>query len=238
MIVYPALDLWGDRAVKLDSSQHARVEKDYGSVDDVYDRWFRAGSRWFHVVDVGSAVAGGRPGREAAYALARRAVGAQFQFGGGLRDEASILEAALIMQRVIVGTAAIEDPAAFRSLAGKVPDKLVVAIDAAGDQVVFHGWQRRSGDTVADLMSIFDGMPIAGYLYTNVWVEGKGRGVMWEPVRRILESTRKPVVFAGGATSLDDVCRFRDLGAWGVVLGSGLYSGKIDLAKAIEEAGR
>ncbi len=238
MIVYPAIDVWGDRVVKLDSSNHARVEKDYGGLDEIYDRWFRLGSRWFHLVDVGSAVAGGKPGRAAALHLARRSVGAQFQFGGGLREETSIVEAAATMHRVMLGTAAIEDPVAFRTFAERFPQKFVVALDAAGDQVLVNGWQKKSGDTVEDLVAIFEDMPVAGVLYTNVWVEGKGRGVMWEPVRRLLRATKLPVTFAGGVSSIDDVKQFRDLGAAGVILGSGLYSGKVDLAQAIEESGK
>jgi phosphoribosylformimino-5-aminoimidazole carboxamide ribotide isomerase len=77
-----------------------------------------------------------------------------------------------------------------------------------------------------------NGLPLAGYLYTNVAVEGRGQGVDWTPVRDVIESSTKPVVFSGGVTTMDDVARFKELGAYGIIAGSALYKGRIDFSAA------
>ena len=93
------------------------------------------------------------------------------------------------------------------------------------------------GDTGANIDRVVVGtrakdVPIAGFLYTNVAVEGRGKGVDWEPVRAVIETSPKPVTFSGGVSSLDEVGRFKELGAYGTVIGSALYTNKIDFAAA------
>ena len=97
---------------------------------------------------------------------------------------------------------------------------------------MIKGWQEASGVSVVDLFRRTEGLRLAGFLYTNVKVEGRGQGVDWEPIRTVVRESKKPVVFSGGVTSLDDVGGFKDLGAYGIVLGSALYLDRISFSEA------
>jgi phosphoribosylformimino-5-aminoimidazole carboxamide ribotide isomerase len=106
------------------------------------------------------------------------------------------------------------------------------AVDARAGRVVVEGWREPGGDYL-EWARRFEELGAGSLLYTNVDVEGLEQGIRREPVERLLAATGLPVVVAGGVTSLGDVGVLRDLGAAGLVLGSALYSGKIDLGKAI-----
>jgi phosphoribosylformimino-5-aminoimidazole carboxamide ribotide isomerase len=150
--------------------------------------------------------------------------GARLQWGGGVRAESTLDQLlAAGVERVIVGTQAIENWAWLESTAERRPGKIMVSIDGKGRRVMVRGWQAESGVDAVDFVRRADSLSIAGYLYTNVSVEGKGEGVDWGPVRDICEAAKKPVVFSGGVSSLEDVARFKELGAYGIIAGSALY---------------
>ncbi|HLF94200.1 MAG TPA: HisA/HisF-related TIM barrel protein, partial [Planctomycetota bacterium] len=153
--------------------------------------------------------------------------------GGGIRDDATlqaVLDAGA--ERAIVGTKAIRDWDWLRDAARRHPGRIVVSIDGKGRQIMVKGWQETAGVDAVEFLSRADALPLAGYLYTNVAVEGRGQGVDWEPVKAILGATGKPVVFSGGVTTLEDVARFKELGAYGIIAGSALYRDRFDFATA------
>jgi phosphoribosylformimino-5-aminoimidazole carboxamide ribotide isomerase len=134
--------------------------------------------------------------------------------------------------RAIVGTKAIKDWAWLVETAAAFPDRIMVSIDGKGRQIMIDGWQSTAGVDAVEFIARANALPLAGYLYTNVAVEGRGEGVDWTPVRDVVEASTKPVVFSGGVTTIDDVARFKELGAYGIIAGSALYKGRIDFSKA------
>ena len=110
----------------------------------------------------------------------------------------------------------------------------MAGVDAKGGQVAIHGWQETAGDYLS-WAKRFEALGAGALLYTNVDVEGLQQGVQQEPVKRLIGSVHVPVVVAGGVSSRSDVTALRDIGAYGAVLGSALYSGKITLQEALEE---
>jgi phosphoribosylformimino-5-aminoimidazole carboxamide ribotide isomerase len=248
VIIFPAMDLMNGHVVKLESRQHHQQEKVYGAPGLVADRWLKEGAEWLHIVDLNAALAEGHANHLALLAILPKAAkhNARIQWGGGVRDAATLrmlMEAELgdhgaIIDRVIVGTRAIKDLAWLESAAESYPDRIVVAIDAMGLDIMVAGWQEKAGVDVVSFMNQVKDMPIAAFLYTNVKVEGKGQGVDWGPVRTVIENAPKPVIFSGGVGSIDDVARFKDLKAYGIIMGSALYSGKISFttAKAIAQS--
>ena len=242
MIIFPAMDLMNGNVVKLEASHHKGQEKVYGTPGLVADRWLSAGAEWIHVVDLNAALGEGMPNHLALLTILPK-IGkykAKLQWGGGIRDasvlrlllDAELGDTGASIDRVVVGTRAIKDWAWLESAAESYPDRILVAVDAVGLEIVIGGWQEKAGVGVVDFMQRAKDVPIAGFLYTNVEVEGRGKGVDWEPVRRVIESSPKPVTFSGGVSTLDDIGRFKELGAYGAIVGSALYSNKIDFAAA------
>ncbi len=242
MIVFPALDLYDGKVVKLHAEGHNRVEKVYGTPGEVADMWIAQGAEWLHVVDLNAALGEGMPNRPALLQVLPRASRAKVsvQWGGGVRDEDSIRsllgarlgDTGAQLSRLIIGTRAIEDWAWLERVSKDHPDRIVVAIDAAGRKVLVKGWQEDAGVDVVDLLTRAKDLPVAGFLYTNVRVEGRQEGVDWGPVKEVIQAAPKPVIFSGGISSLDEVVRFKTLGAHGIIVGASMYSGRINFAKA------
>ncbi len=242
MIVLPAMDLLNGNVVKLAARGHKKQEKIYGSPVEVAARWLTLGAEWLHVVDLNAALGKGMPNHLALLSLLPRLAKsrARIQWGGGIRDgavlgmllEAQLGDTGVRIDRVVVGTRAIKDWAWLESAAEGNPDRIVVAVDAWGRELLMHGWQKRTGRDVVEILRRAKDVPIAGFLYTNVAVEGRGKGVDWKPVEAVIEASPKPVIFSGGITTTDEVARFKELGAYGIIIGSALYSGAIDYVQA------
>ena len=246
MIIFPAMDLMGGMVVKLESREHRGQERIYGTPAEVADRWLNAGAKWLHVVDLNAALGEGSPNHLVLLPLLPRVAKAKahIQWGGGVRDS-STLRALLDadtgdfgseIDRVIIGTRAIRDWEWLEAAAETYPYRIVVAIDARGMDILVAGWQEKANVNVLDFLKKAGELKLAGFLYTNVDVEGQGKGVDWDPIQQVIEATSKPVIFSGGVTTLDEVARFKELKAHGIVIGSALYSKRIDFAKAQEIA--
>jgi phosphoribosylformimino-5-aminoimidazole carboxamide ribotide isomerase len=234
MIIFPAMDLWNGEIVKLEAAQHKTVETVYGTPAEIAGRWLGLGASWLHVVDLNAALGEGNnlPALVLIQSRAAKA-GAKIQWGGGVRDDAAlraVLDAGA--ERAIVGTKAIRDWAWLVESASRHPGRIMVSIDGKGREIMIGGWQEKAGVDAVEFIAKANALPLAGYLYTNVAVEGRGQGVDWTPVRDIVEASTKPVVFSGGVTTMDDVARFKELGAYGIIAGSALYKGRIDFSEA------
>ena len=235
MIIFPAMDLWNGEVVKLEAKLHRTVERVYGEPAEIAARWLGLGAEWLHIVDLNAALGEGSPNLDQAAAIVRAAhhAGAHVQWGGGVRDDAS-LDAVLTAgaKRAIVGTKAIRDWGWLAAAAARHPWRLQVSIDGRGREILISGWQEASGVDAVEFLRRANDLPLGGYLYTNVTVEGRGQGVEWGPVEEILKAARHPVVFSGGVSTIADVARFKELGAYGIIAGSALYLNRIDFSEA------
>lgn len=235
MIVFPAMDLWDGDVVKLEPKRHREVEIVYGRPGEIADRWLAAGAEWLHVVDLNASIGEGRPNDAALGVILERAraTGAKIQFGGGVRDASRLAElAGLGVDRVIVGTKAFDSWDWLVAESERHPGKILVSIDGRGREILIKGWQASAGVDAVEFVRRAQELPIAGFLYTNVAVEGRLQGVDWGPVEAVVRAALKPVVFSGGVSSLDDVARFKSLGAYGIIAGSALYQGRFDYVGA------
>jgi phosphoribosylformimino-5-aminoimidazole carboxamide ribotide isomerase len=228
--IYPAVDLQRGRAVVLEGGERPLL--DLGDPVAAAQRWVETGTRWLHVVDLDGA-AGAGSNRELVLDIVRSRGDAKVQVGGGIR---TLTQAAFWLgqgaSRVIFGTAAVERPEMVEKTAEQYgPESVVVAVDAKAGKVATRGWKRGTGTAPKDLIEKFKG--VAGtFLFTNVDVEGRGKGLPLEPVKE-LTRLGVPILVAGGISSLDDVGAIRDAGAAGAVLGRGLYEGKIEFKQAL-----
>ncbi len=229
--VIPAVDLQDGNVVQLVQGERG-TGTTYGDPVVAAERWIDAGAKRLHLVDLDGAFAGERKNAAAIEAILA-AVDVPVQLGGGIRTEAdarSLLEAGI--DRVILGTAALEEPALVERLADAYPDSVVVSLDAKDGEVVVSGWTEGTGLDPADAATRYEALGAAGILFTDVDVEGQQTGVRTEPVERVVEAVDVPVIASGGVAQIEDILALRDVGAAAVVVGTALYEGAFTLDAA------
>jgi phosphoribosylformimino-5-aminoimidazole carboxamide ribotide isomerase len=235
MKVYPAVDVLDGSCVQLVQGKRDRATV-FGSPLECARRWIDQGAEALHIINLNGAF-----GDSSANAGVIKEViaetGVEVQLGGGIRSiEDAEAWLSLGVERVILGTLATRNPESITELADLHGSSAVMAgIDAKGGEVVVEGWEKSAGDYLA-WAERFEQLGAGSLLFTNVDVEGLCRGIAPEAVERVLARVRIPVVAAGGISSTGDVSVLAKMGVYGIVLGSALYSGKIDFQAAIGAA--
>jgi len=239
--LYPAIDIRGGRCVRLYQGDHRR-ETVYGEDPVAQARAFAAaGARWIHVVDLDAARTGEAANRAVVAAVAA-AVDVPVQAGGGVRDDAAadaLLSAGV--RRVVVGTAALEDPAWVARLAARHPGRVAVGLDARGRDVAVRGWVEGSGHDLVEIAQRFDGSGVAALVVTEIGRDGTLAGPDLDQLGAVLGATGLDVVASGGVGSLDDLRALAGLEVGGrrlagAIVGRALYEGAVRLPEALEVA--
>lgn len=237
MQVIPAIDLRGGKCVRLRQGDYGQ-ETVFG--DDpaaMAEHWVSEGAGRVHLVDLDGAKAGKPVNVEAVKAILAR-VKVPCQLGGGVRDESTIaswLDAGL--ERVIVGTQALKDPAWFRSMAAKYPGKLVLGLDAKDGRVATAGWLDVSSVDALDLAVQFDDLPLAALIYTDIACDGMLEGPNVPATEALAVRLKTPVIASGGVGQLEDLARLATLPIAGCIVGRALYDKRFRLSEARERAG-
>ncbi|MDO8841316.1 1-(5-phosphoribosyl)-5-[(5-phosphoribosylamino)methylideneamino]imidazole-4-carboxamide isomerase, partial [Methanocalculus sp.] len=198
-------------------------------------RWIDEGATALHIINLDGAFGNAGANAEIIRELISE-TDVFIQLGGGIRSEkdaAGWLDIGI--DRVIIGTAATEDPDVISRLADEHgSDRIMAGVDARNGEIAIHGWEKTAGD-VAIWAARFEQKGAGSLLFTNVDVEGLCKGIAVDPIRRVIGSVKIPVVVSGGVSSLSDVRSLQKLGAGGAVLGSALYSGILSLPAVIED---
>ena len=234
MLLYPAIDLKDGRCVRLLRGDMTRATT-YAEDPAAQARTFEAaGCEWLHLVDLDGAFSGRSENAHAVRAILA-ALRVPVQLGGGVRDRAAIegwLEAGIA--RVILGTAAVEDPALVREAARAHPGRVAVGLDARGGRVATRGWAEATEVDVLDLARRFEDAGVAALVHTDIDRDGAMGGPNVEATAALARAVSIPVIASGGVSSLDDLKRLRDTGVVaGAITGRALYDGAIDLAGAL-----
>jgi phosphoribosylformimino-5-aminoimidazole carboxamide ribotide isomerase len=234
--LYPAIDLRGGRCVRLLQGDYGR-ETVYGDDPVAQALAFQAaGAPWIHVVDLDAARTGDPVNREVVAAIAA-AVEVPVQTGGGVRD----LDAARALfdagvARVVVGTAALEDPAFVRALAAEHP--VAVGLDARGRDVAVRGWVEGSGADLFDVVAAFADAGVAALVVTEISRDGTLEGPDLDGLAAVLAATDVPVIASGGVGSLADLTALAGIESGGrrlagAIAGRAIYEGAFDVAEAV-----
>ncbi len=239
MILFPAIDLKGGKCVRL-----LRGEMNTATVfsDDPAAQaasFFAAGCRWVHVVDLDGAFAGRAENAAAVKEILAAARGSRgaVQLGGGIRDRRSVdhwLEQGVA--RVILGTAALSDPALVKAACRAHPGRIVVGIDARQGRVAIEGWAKATARQAVDVARDFDGAGVAAIVYTDIERDGALLGANVEATAALARQIATPVIASGGVASLADLEALKSHesdGIAGVICGRSLYDGRIDLRQAL-----
>jgi phosphoribosylformimino-5-aminoimidazole carboxamide ribotide isomerase len=202
-------------------------------------RWQAEGAQWLHVVNLdgafGAAPAADSPNAQALKALLE--VGLKVQFGGGLRDEPALHRAFEAgVSRVVLGTAAVENPALVdRALREYGPERVAVGIDARDGQARLRGWTEGAAVTALELGQRLHRQGVAWCIFTDVARDGLGTGANLAATLELARTTGLRVIASGGAAASADVSQARTAGLAGIILGRALYEGRIDLGKVLRE---
>ena len=234
MILYPAIDLKDGNCVRLlrGDMEAATV---FGSDPAAQGRAFQdAGAEWLHLVDLNGAFAG-KPVNGAAVEAILAAIDVPAQLGGGIRDMATIeawLERGL--ERVILGTVAVENPALVREAAMAFPGKIAVGIDARKGRVATRGWAEETDVMAVDLAHQFQDAGVAAIIYTDIERDGAMQGPNVAATEALARAVNIPVIASGGVSSMADILALRDTGVIaGAISGRALYDGALDLGAAL-----
>ncbi|MDD1696231.1 MAG: 1-(5-phosphoribosyl)-5-[(5-phosphoribosylamino)methylideneamino]imidazole-4-carboxamide isomerase [Methanoregula sp.] len=235
MRIFPAVDILGGRCVQLVQGKRESATA-FGDPITCANRWLEEGADALHVVNLDGAFGNCAKNAELIVDLVQK-TGVEIELGGGIRSiEDADRWIKTGVSRIIISTLATQKPECIRILSDEYgSDRVMAGVDAKGGQIAVHGWQETAGSYL-DWAARFEELGAGSLLYTNVDIEGLQQGVLFEPVRRLIDSVHIPVVVAGGISAPSDIAGLREAGAYGAVLGSALYSGKISLKTAMEES--
>ncbi len=245
MDLLPAIDLRGGTAVRLTQGDFGREQR-YGDPAELAATYIGGGARWIHVVDLDAARTGVPHERVALGEIVKLAAGSavQVQAGGGIRsDEAAeeLLETGVA--RVVLGTAALEDPGLAGRCARRWPGRVAVGLDyRVNDQGVAEaqaqGWLAGSGWSVVDLLALWSGEPFGAVVVTEVERDGTLEGPNVDALAALLQQTALPLVASGGVGVTEDLSRLAHLNAGGrrlagAIVGKALVEGRFSVEEAI-----
>jgi len=236
MILFPAIDLKNGEAVRLRQGDMARAtvfNRDPAMQARVFEQ---QGFAHLHIVDLDGAFAG-KPMNAAAVERILAAVKIPAQLGGGIRDRATV-DAWLGkgVARVIIGTAAVRDPALVKDAARAYPGRVAVGLDARDGAVAVEGWARTAELSALDLARRFEDAGVAAIVYTDVKRDGMLKGLNLDATIALAEQISIPVVASGGLASIEDIRELTKPRAQkleGAIVGRALYDGRLDAAEAL-----
>lgn len=240
MIVFPAIDILGGRAVRLAQGDYDRVTV-YNEDPVAQARAFAAdGATWVHVVDLDGA-RDGVPGNIAVVERIVRETGLAVQTGGGIRTIETMRRLAEAgARRMVLGTKLATDAAFVREAVDEFGDAVVAGVDARDGEVKIAGWREGTSVRAAELVGELAGLGVRHLVYTDISRDGMGTGIAADAYRDVAARAGFPVVVSGGMATPEDVRAVASLGeavAEGVIIGRAIYEGAIALREALAIAG-
>ncbi|MGI6169730.1 MAG: 1-(5-phosphoribosyl)-5-[(5-phosphoribosylamino)methylideneamino]imidazole-4-carboxamide isomerase [Christensenellales bacterium] len=231
MIIFPAVDIKNGKCVRLIQGR-AQDETIYGDPVAMAQKWQAAGARYLHVVDLDGAFCGKGENIQTIRAM----IGALYipmQLGGGIRtvdDIAQRLE--MGVDRVILGTVAVEDPELVAKAAAMYPGRIAVGIDAKHGKVAIRGWVEDSGMDAVDLAKGIQDAGVDTVIYTDISRDGMLGGPNYEATQAIVETGLR-VIGSGGVGKGEHLRILSDIGCYGAIVGKALYDGRMDISEAL-----
>jgi phosphoribosylformimino-5-aminoimidazole carboxamide ribotide isomerase len=233
--IIPAIDLKNKKCVSLVQGIPGTERV---SIDDplaVAARWVSEGAKVLHLIDLDGAIDGNRLNSAIIESIIKK-FRVETQVGGGIRskeDASALLN--LGADRVILGTAAVNNPSLVEELAREFgSQRIMVALDSKNGRVTTHGWAKKSSFTAVELGKKFEESGAGSILFTDINTEGLLKGVNPLPTKELVQALSIPVIASGGITTLHDIEVIKKTGASGIVVGAALYVGKFSLHDALK----
>ncbi len=235
MLVIPAIDLKNGQCVRL--RQGKKDEATIYSADPVSTakKWESCGAKVLHVVDLDGAFTGIQKNIDSIFRI-RKAVKMIIEVGGGIRDITRVeklLSAGI--DRVIIGTSAVEDSRFVLEACGQFPGRILVGIDAKDGKVAVKGWEEATSIDAKSLAKRVETVGVAGIIYTDISRDGMLSGPNVSAMQEMADTVGIPVIASGGIASIEDVRKLLQIRKlWGAITGKAIYSGSLDLREAIK----
>lgn len=233
MKLYPAIDLKHNRCVRLSQGKFDQ-EKVYDQDPfKVAKRWLDEGATFLHIIDLDGAKDNDMINLPAIKNINTLSI--PMQVGGGIRSlkriETLLKEG---INRVIIGTMALDNMAMLKTALKRFPGQIIVSIDAKKGKVLSHGWQKDTNISALNLASTLENIGIKTIIYTDIEKDGMLKGPNLEAYKTLVEKTNLEIIAAGGITTLDDLKSLEAIGVFGAIIGKALYEEKIDLKEALQ----
>ncbi len=233
--IYPAIDLLAGKVVRLKEGDPARMTSYSDDPAETAQKWLGMGATWLHVVNLDGAFGeSDHANRSALESILK--LGAQVQFGGGMRS-LDVIENAIKLgvSRVVLGTISIEQPQVVQDAINKFgAEKIAVGIDARDGLVSVRGWKDDSKISATSLALQMRTFGLRTVIYTDIRRDGLGSGLNIASTRELADVSGLDVIASGGVHTIDDVIAARDAKLSGAIIGRALYDGTVDLRKALQ----
>ena len=238
MRIFPAIDLYGGCAVRLYKGLYSDMTVYSEDPASVAEDFRLAGAEYIHIVDLEGAKDGTTPNLDTVKKIVER-TGLFAEVGGGIRSM-EVLERyfAAGVSRAILGTAAVNDESFLLSALAEYGEKIAVGADVKDGYIAIKGWTEKSPYTLDAFLDKMQSLGVKTVICTDISKDGAMIGTNREMYRQLSEKYSIDIIASGGVSSLDDVTALRDMGVYGAIIGKAYYTGAIDLATAIKEAGQ
>ncbi len=236
MLIYPAIDLYGGKAVRLYKGDYAQMTIYNDNPVEVAKDFAACGASCIHLVDLEGAKNGTTPNFETVTAI-KAETGLFCEIGGGIRSMETIdryLSAGI--DRVILGTAAVTEPGFVEAAVAKYGEKIAVGIDIKDGFVAIKGWTVKSEENAFEFCEKMQKIGVKTLICTDISKDGAMQGTNHDLYRELSQQFQMNIIASGGVSSLEDVERLAKLSIHGAIVGKAYYTGAIDLRKAIEVA--
>ena len=235
MIIFPAIDIKDNKCVRLTQGDFDKVNIYSEDPYLMAKKWVECGAKFIHVVNLNGSRDEVGINDETLEKIAT-SVDIPIQVGGGIRDEKRVKELLdLGINRVIVGTMAIENKNLLKELINKYgQEKIVVSIDARNKKVATHGWEKLSDIDYVDLCKELEQIGVKTIVYTDISKDGMLKGPNFDIYKELSQKTSLDIIASGGVTSIDDIKKLRDMNMYGAIIGKALYDKKLDLKEVID----
>lgn len=236
MLIFPAIDLYGGKAVRLYKGDYEQMTVYSNDPVSVARDFEKKGAKWVHLVDLEGAKNGTTPNIDVVSAIARE-TSLSCEIGGGIRNMETVEKyLAAGVRRVILGTAAVTDDSFLCAAVEKYGDSIAVGVDIKDGMVAIKGWVEKSEYDAFDFCEKMQKIGVKTIICTDISKDGAMRGANHALYRELSERFRMNIVASGGVSSMDDVKKLADLNIYGAIIGKAYYTGAIELEEAIAKA--
>ena len=234
MIVIPAIDLKDGQCVRLFQGKRDAVTTYSKDPAAIARRWESCGAELIHIVDLDGAFSGNQKNMDAVMAI-RKTVKIPLQVGGGIRSLEAIKRLfSWGIDRIIMGTVAVEDPEFVKRCCEEFPGKILIGIDARDGVVAIRGWETLTTIDAGEMARRLETAGAAAIVYTDIVRDGTLSGPNIEATKKMVECVNIPIIAAGGVSCIEDIKYLMKIQKlWGVITGKALYTGSLDLKEAI-----
>ncbi len=234
MNLFPAIDLYGGKAVRLYKGDYAQMTVYSDNPIEIARDFEAAGAKFIHMVDLEGARDGSTPNLALVADVARN-TSLFVEIGGGIRDMDTVEKYLSVgVGRVILGTAAVSDPAFLRAAVAAYGDKIAVGADVKDGAIAIKGWLEQSAYTLEAFLTEMQAVGVKTVICTDISRDGAMKGTNRELYRALSEQFDLDITASGGVSTLEDVIALRDMGLYGAIIGKAYYTGAIDLKEAVE----